>query len=213
MPCQVRETRLVGCGEALVIYVTVSDMELVKLVLEAFSEWISSASNGAILLSALIAFLGALGALRHQRKIARERVTFELVRAAETQEFSRFVAGFHKASTKDGVLAKLPYEMDPDTHGWAEKNNVLCILNHYELIALAAKKCVIDEKFYREWIGPDYVNDWEVARPFILAMRERDNDQRSYIHFQRLAVKWGGTPLPKTKQMQPDDVEKKEPAK
>ncbi len=141
----------------------------------------------------------AISAIWWSRRVARLKATLDLIEGSESKEYyqTRYRAfrQFRRdAAFRDSVLhpANPPAQDDRD--------KCLDYLNHYELVSIACRKGIIDESFYRLWMGPSYVRDWNEAADLILAARTPKlpgdaGGKMAYCDFERLALKWGGQTL------------------
>jgi hypothetical protein len=68
-------------------------------------------------------------------------------------------------------------------------------LNHFELIAISISKGVIDEDFYRNWMGYAVIRDFNAAQSLIDIARipaapGSQGDIAAYEYLQRLSTRW-----------------------
>lgn len=141
----------------------------------------------------------AVAAIVWNRRVARFKATLDLIEGSESKEFYQVRYRAYRryrqgGEFRDGVL-------DPSSEeGQTNRDYCMDFLNHYELVAIACQKGIIDEKFYRLWMGPTLVRDWNCATDLVRAARSprRPGDpggRTAFSEFEALAVKWGGTPL------------------
>ncbi len=140
--------------------------------------------------------LVALGAIYWNRKVARLKATLDLIEGSESKDYYqqryRAFREFRRGGAyRSGVLSP---QSDAD-----RLNRDMCFdfLNHYELVAISCARGIIDEEFYRAWMGGVLVRDWEAARDLVLAARAPDQPGErgaaaAYAEFEALALKWGG---------------------
>ena len=63
-------------------------------------------------------------------------------------------------------------------------------LNHYELIAIAIEKKILDKEFYKLWMRGAYVDDYIKAAPYINELQRLPHGKDTFINFQKLAREW-----------------------
>jgi hypothetical protein len=161
--------------------------------------------SAAQFLTACIAFIAAVVgyfSLVQTRDLARKKATLDLIEGSESKEYyqDRYTAylTFRRASRADREQIANPDNRDPTCD--ALRSKCQDFLNHYELVAIAGKQGLLDLDFYRDWMGPNLVRDWNEAE--ILVNRARGVDRpgdrgnpAAFENFERLAVSWGGRPL------------------
>jgi len=142
----------------------------------------------------------ALAAIYWSRRVARLKATIDLIEASESRDYyqERYMAyrEYRKGSAfRDGVL-------NPRDEPTCQKNRDYCLdfLNHYALVAIACRKGIIDETFYKLWMGPTLIRDWNAATELVRVARvpKMPGDSGSSLansEFERLAVSWGGSRL------------------
>lgn len=157
----------------------------------------------APLLTLIVATLGALiayAAIWWNRRIARLKATLDLIEGSESKEFyqARYRAfrDFRRAAHEERNQIADPMNRDHD------ELRAKCqdFLNHYELVAIACRHGLIDEDFYRSWMGPTFVRDWNQAGILVLRARRPDGpgatgNSTAYAEFEALARRWGGERL------------------
>ncbi len=122
--------------------------------------------------------------------MARLKATLDLIEGTESKEYYQKRYEAFRSFRKDpDFQAKVLGDQ-----GSAEKR-ILCydFLNHYELVAISCREGLIDEAFYRHWMGPNFVRDWNAAAPIIVLARDGEaGTPEAYVSFEALAVAWGG---------------------
>jgi hypothetical protein len=164
---------------------------------EAASRFAPIVTAGAAAVGALIAY----AAIWWNRRMARLKSTLDLFEGAESKEFyqARYAA---YRSYRRADAAERERIADPTVHERDElRSKCQDFLNHYELVALAASTGLIDEQFYRQWMGEALVRDWNEAGALIRSARRSDGpkdvgNRKAYSELERLALRWGGRPLP-----------------
>jgi hypothetical protein len=153
-------------------------------------------------LVALVAAVIAGAAIWWNRRIARLKATLDLIEGSESKEDYqvryRAFRDFPRADAAGREAIADPGNTETaDTRAKCQD-----FLNHYELVAIACRHGLIDEGFYRAWMGPVLVRDWNEA--VVLVRRARSPDGPSdpgspaaYVEFEALARKWGGKRLPR----------------
>jgi hypothetical protein len=164
--------------------------------LDAASRFAPIVTAGAAATGALIAY----AAIWWNRRMARLKATLDLIEGAESKEYYQARYAAYRTYRRAG-----PTERERIADPAAQKHDELrskCqdFLNHYELVAIAARRGLIDEQFYRDWMGPTFVRDWNEAGALVRRARRPDGpgdagNPTAYAEFERLACRWGGAPL------------------
>jgi hypothetical protein len=166
---------------------------------------LEAVAQAAPIATALIALLAALIAYRAMwwnRHIARLKATLDLIEGSESKEYyqQRYAAYRTFRRGDDAVRRQIA---DPSQNAHDDvRSKCQDFLNHYELVAIACKRGLIDEGFYRSWMGPTFVRDWNEAAILVQAARRPDGpgdagNPDAYVEFEHLARSWGGKRLPK----------------
>jgi hypothetical protein len=154
----------------------------------------------------LVVGLGIVGSLtaayftiRTNRRTARIKATIDLIEASESRDhylalyrnYRRFRSD---AEFKATVLAPRTEEDRNARHRCFD------FLNHYELVAIGFKEGILDERFYRRWMGYAVMRDYREGRDLILTARAPLNpgdpgDVEAYLELERLCVSWGADPI------------------
>jgi len=146
-------------------------------------------SAGAIAFSASIAAIIAIRSIANQNRVARMRATLDVILKSESDTYYQDIySTFTSELTRSGGLISLI-----DAHSDNEKRsrrNVHDFLNHYELIAIAIEKNILDEDFYKEWMRSTYIKHYQEAEEYIDLLNKGKNTSVLFINFKELANKW-----------------------
>jgi Domain of unknown function (DUF4760) len=157
----------------------------------------------APLATLVVATLGAViayAAIWWNRRIARLKATLDLIEGSESKEFyqARYRAfrDFRRATHEERNQIADPTDREHDDL----RAKCQDFLNHYELVAIACRHGLIDEEFYRSWMGPTFVRDWNEASILVIRARRPDGpgdsgNSAAYAEFEELARRWGGVRL------------------
>jgi hypothetical protein len=143
----------------------------------------------------------AYRAMWWNRHISRLKATLDLIEGSESKEYYqeryRAYRHFRRATQEERRRIADPSNTDRDD----VRSKCQDFLNHYELVAIAGRQGLIDLDFYRSWMGPTLVRDWDEC--VILVHRARHPDgpgdtgnPDAYSQFEALARRWGGRKLP-----------------
>ena len=144
----------------------------------------------AILLSVIVAIVG----IRHQWRIAARRAALQVVLDREVHEpyfaqLSRDAYAILSNETQWRPLTQVPLSKEA-----TEKlNAVQTFLNHYEVVAIAIRRQILDEDFYAAWARTVCVRHWKRAEPFIEAWKKASGHDLAWSEFTRLADRWSKT--------------------
>lgn len=151
------------------------------------------AANGpgqpwAIFLSAAAIIVAAAFGAWWQRRIARHTLTINTI---ERQLWDGDYIGA-RAKFISARDTKSPDEL----RQLAAKENaqhedaaaIRSILNNYELLSLGIITGVLDEGIYKRYFRTTFVSDYELSRPFIEGLRQRN--PRAYKEYTTLYEKW-----------------------
>jgi hypothetical protein len=165
------------------------------------TSWIATKAPVLTPLAALLAAYIAWSAIWWNRRMARLKATLDLIEASESKEYYQARYRAYReyrradAATRDAIAD--PTRTDHDEL----RAHCQDFLNHYELVAIACDRGLIDETFYRDWMGPTFVRDWNEATALVHRARRPDGpgdagNPGAYVNFERLALRWGGKPWP-----------------
>ena len=160
--------------------------------------------KAAPLATAFIALLAALIAYRAMwwnRQMARLKATLDLIEGSESKEYYQLRYAAYRTFRRADVVLRQAIADPRQTAHDDLRSKCQDFLNHYELVAIACKRGLIDEEFYRSWMGPTFVRDWNEATILVKAARRPDGpgdtgNPDAYAEFERLARSWGGQRLP-----------------
>jgi hypothetical protein len=153
--------------------------------------WVQPIVTGA-------AIVVAVAAIWWNRRVTRLKATLDLIEAAESKEYYQERYRAFREYRKSGPYRSDTIDPGGDREKQKERDKCIDFLNHYELVAIASERGIIDENFYRLWMGPTFVRDWNCATDLVRSDRtpRMPGDAGgtfAYSEFERLAVKWGGT--------------------
>jgi hypothetical protein len=150
---------------------------------------------------ALVGVAVAISAVWWNRHIARLKATADLIEGSESKQYyqDRYEAFRDYRRSDDQQRNAIADPDNNETHSIRSK--CLDFLNHYELVSICCRRGLINERFYRDWMGPTFVRDWNEASILVSRARKpRDAGQqgnpKAYVEFERMARRWGGRPLP-----------------
>jgi hypothetical protein len=153
--------------------------------------------------TALIALLAALIAYRAMwwnRHIARLKATLDLIEGSESKEYYQDRYRAYRYFRRADVALRRDIADPTQAQHDDVRSKSQDFLNHYELVAIACKRGLIDKDFYRSWMGPTLVRDWDEAAILVQAARRPDGpgdtgNPEAYVEFEALAREWGGKRL------------------
>lgn len=77
----------------------------------------------------------------------------------------------------------------------ATKRAVDTFLNHYELIAIAIEKNILDDGFYKLWMRSAYIRHFDQSKGYIDALREAGS-KTAFVEYEKRVEAWrNGTSL------------------
>lgn len=161
------------------------------------------AATVAPLVTALVAMAGAViayAAIWWNRRMARLKATLDLIEGSESKEYYQRRYKSFRTFRRASVEARERIA-DPNNHEHDDlRSECQDFLNHHELVAIACRRGLIDEEFYRSWMGPAFVRDWNEASALVLRAPRPDGpgdpgSPTAYAEFETLACRWGGEPL------------------
>lgn len=168
-----------------------------------------------ILISVVGALLVALFTWRAHITVTRRRLTYESIQRkywdVDYVIARRLFNNFRpKLKNLEGLEDFFdPPEITPEKSGKSNTDSRLnvfsgprefvgTILNDYELFAIGIANNVIDERIAKSLMHTTVMNDYTTCRRFIQLLRDRDNNPRVYIQFEKLYERWKEAP-PKPK--------------
>lgn len=153
----------------------------------SYDFWHSNGSdiqNGAVVLSAIAAFL----VIRSARINGRKRNTMDLI--------------LHQESDRELIEARIEFnkikaaDTRPAMYGKPEKKNskqaqtIRKVLNLHELTAVAINEGVIDPNVYRRWFNTTYTSDYDSMKGYIAEARKTYQNPHAFKEFEKLALDW-----------------------
>lgn len=148
----------------------------------------SDIQNGAVVLSAMAAFI----VIRSARANARKRNTLDLILHQESdKELIDSRIKFNDIKAGD---IRLGTYGTPDRKNSDEAQTIRKVLNLHELTAVAIQEGVIDERVYRRWFNSTYISDHEVTKGYIVAARVTYANPCAFVEFERAATRWKDDP-------------------
>ena len=157
----------------------------------------------------LIVTLGILGSLgvayvtiRTNRRIARIKATLDLIEASESREHYLSLFRIYRRFRMEPAFKATVLNPRTDEDRTA-RLRCFDFLNHYELVAIGFKEGILDELFYRRWMGYAVLRDYREGRDLILAARAPKHssdpgdpgDVEAYCFLEALCVSWGEKPV------------------
>jgi hypothetical protein len=162
----------------------------------------------AVILSTLIASYVAVASIRTQRATTRLRETFAALNEdnwdndviAARRVFTEVIRNVEanidtiarycdlapiSDSGPESEVAKAKSKTDADT-----ANTLKTILNHYENMALAVRKDIVDEEYLFRWTRSVMLRDWDTLAPLVNAYRHQRKNQAIYIEYEGLVNAW-----------------------
>jgi len=129
------------------------------------------------------------------RRIARIKATLDMIEATESKEYyQKLYATYRRYRTNPSFRNEV---LSATEEGEVLKSLHACwdYLNHYELVAIGFRKGILDEEFYRRWMGYAVVRDFAEGTALIRKARA-PGDEEAYIELEALCAKWAGNKLP-----------------
>ena len=126
------------------------------------------------------------------RTVVARRATLDFVTESEihSSEWILCAVAFKRWKT-DGHIEQV---IQPVTDGQrTEAIRILTLLNHFEFVAIAIERKIIDSETYRDWYGDAYVTYWQQATDLVRALREARGSNTLFSHFEQLARNWRST--------------------
>ena len=141
------------------------------------------------LLAVTVAAGMAVYQLREQRRIAARRATLDFIANLEVHnsQWADLRTKFRSLKAANRLPSLVNSDNPADDR---DRIDVVTYLNHFELVAVAIKNRIIDEKLYKEWFCTAYIRTWRDAHSFVIEMREKIENPRLYFQFEQLVKKW-----------------------
>lgn len=144
----------------------------------------------AIILSASIGAWVARSSIKHQREIAKMRATLDVILESESNTYYQKIYSSFRSESKrtGGLMALANAKSDSERES---RRNLNDFMNHYELIAIAINKKILDEKFYKTWMRSTYIKHFDQCKDYIYTIRnEEDGNEKYFREFEVLAERW-----------------------
>lgn len=142
----------------------------------------------------VIALLAIYSATWTAHRVARIKATIDLI---EKRESTTVYRDCNKTFSRLRRGKGFSHLNAPKPEDQGEREDVKDYLNHYELVALGIRKRVLDDGFYRGWMGGPFVRDWNAASDWIQRERWKCNDagqweydDNIFEHFEFIATRW-----------------------
>lgn len=157
----------------------------------------------------LVVILGIVGSLvvaritiGTNRRIARIKATLDMIEATESRDHYLSLYRVYRRFRMEPAFKATVLNPRTDEDRTA-RLRCFDFLNHYELVAIGFKEGILDEMFYKRWMGYAVLRDYREGRDLILAARAPMHpsdpgdagDVEAYCFLERLCVSWGGKPL------------------
>jgi len=146
--------------------------------------WVQPAVVSAGIIATLCV---AAATILTNRRIARVKATLDMIEATESKAYYQTLYATYRRYRTDARFRDDVLNATDD--GEALKNLHACwdYLNHYELIAIGCKKGILDEEFYRLWMGYAVLRDFREGECLIRKAREPGDDE-AYVELEALCV-------------------------
>ncbi len=139
-------------------------------------------------LPAIVSAIVLIGIAVWNSKAVRNRETAILIhKIVWDAEYIEIRDTFIKV--RDGRTGIKGFIGKPNTKAFKAINKMM---SHYEVLAIGIKRGILSEKVLKDFMGKRLVADWHASKAFIMAVREKNNDETNYIfcEFEILAKKW-----------------------
>lgn len=142
----------------------------------------------AIAISAAIAYNMAQNTIKTNRAVARKRATIDVILKLESEPtYQQSVATFQDIRDSGRMLGLLSPSSHRDKEAFME---IVNFINHYELICCGIMEDTLDELFYFHWYRGAFLKHWTQLKPFIEALRTKENNDKLAIRYQLFAESW-----------------------
>ncbi len=145
----------------------------------------------AILLSAGIAAFIALVVVAKQRLASKRRYAYELAAELLEPDFEELTRAFQEVSEANAWNIILKPSTDEELR---TQIRVARYLNRLELVCLAVRTNIVDENVLKTLIGDALVSRLGNAMPLIAMIRNDENDQGFFQHFEHIGSRWQQDP-------------------
>lgn len=149
----------------------------------------------ATLLCSAVAAILAIWGIVTQRIVARRRATLDHVTRVDTDvDLIEARDQFAELSKADGGLARWAA---PQHLGSPEVRAIRLILNENERLAIGIQFGILDIAFIKRHSQGPILRDWELASPFVMALRAKTGRQALFHEFEDLVDKLRTDRLPR----------------
>jgi Domain of unknown function (DUF4760) len=147
------------------------------------------------LLCAAVAAAIAVWGVVTQRIVARRRATLDyLVRIGTDNDLILARDKFAELTKEEGGLARWA---EPQHLGTSELSAIRLVLNENERLAIAIQFGILDIAFVKRHSRAVILRDWQLASPFIMALRGKQNSTALFHKFEDLVAKLESNRLPR----------------
>jgi hypothetical protein len=144
----------------------------------------SDIQSGAVVLSAIAAFVLILSA----RNNARKRNTMDLILHHESdRDLIQARTDFNELKAGDVKIATYG---KPAQRNSKQAETIRKVLNLHELTAVAIEEGVIDERVYRRWFNTTFIKDFEATEAYLAEARKTYGNPKAFCEFERLSRRW-----------------------
>lgn len=134
--------------------------------------------------------IAAFAVIKHNAIVSRREATIEMVNeqfSDEGDHYDEFKTLFIELEGSSQNLLDYTAQTTDNKTG---RDIILRQLNRYELIALAIRKGVFSERFYKRWFFSQLLNDFDRLLPLIKSMRRHFDNDAYFCEFENLAGRW-----------------------
>lgn len=153
--------------------------------------------NPMVTIDALGLFIAMLGIAttvflwRWRFSVDAKKGTLDFIATHEVnnREWMRVTVAAHAVLADPAEWPKILTPMDTRARELAL--DILMYLNHYELVAIAIGRGLIDEDLYASWYRSSYANTWRSASGFVMQLRRQHRGAANrFAEFECLARRW-----------------------
>ncbi len=143
--------------------------------------------------------IAAFTTIQTNRRIARVKATLDMIEATESRDHYLALYRIYRRFRMEPAFKATVLAPRTDEDRTA-RLRCFDFLNHYELIAIGFTEGILDEAFYRRWMGYAVLRDYREGREQILAARAPvhpgdPGDIDAYCYLERLCVRWDAMPI------------------
>ena len=127
-------------------------------------------------------------------KVARQRMTMDLLIKSDSDEFYRKIYQTFDSERSKGKDGKLIYKNLKEQKKKNKKDKeiqeeIISLLNFYELIAVGIKYKIVDKNIIKEYMKPTYLADFSSAENYLNGSRKGGHPE-AWVEFEKLAKEW-----------------------